>query len=62
MSRLVGSNPTLSAKGKDDIINDRYELVRNAEKWPSGRRRALGERLSGNAPGVRIPPSPPFLI
>ncbi len=54
MSRLVGSNPTLSANWHR--IND------FAEKWPSGRRRALGERLGGNAPGVRIPPSPPIFM
>ena len=36
--------------------------VRFAETWPSGRRRALGERLSSNAPRVRISTSPPVNI
>ena len=31
----------------------------NMETWPSGRRRALGERLSSNATRVRISTSPP---
>ena len=37
-----------------------YNICRWAEKWPSGRRRALGERLNREVPWVQIPPSPPF--
>ena len=32
------------------------------EGWPSGRRRALGERVYACVPWVRIPPPPPFIL